>query len=285
MKHSPDAYIAFVQAATLGSFSAAARKLGKSQSTISAAIANLETDLGLALFDRSHREPRLTEAGAAMLGRAQELLAAADRLELAAGQLAAGLEPRLTLVISDTYQSDRYETTLIALEQRYPELEFECLIAEHGDVLALIESGRAQLGLVAAQPGYAADIGFATIPELSEIGLFVARGHPLTQVPALGCEQLQQTRELRLETYLLPEQRRVGGRAWSASSYLLLLEMAGLGLGWAELPRWLVKRFAADSLQELSVPGWPKHIAVDAVWSRQRGLGPAGAWLLDALIR
>lgn len=285
MKHSPETYLAFVQAATLGSFSAAARKLGKSQSTISTAIANLEADLGLELFDRGHREPRLTEPGRALLGRAQELLAAADRLERAAGQLAAGLEPRLTLVISDTYQSDRYETTLIALEQRYPELEFECLIAERGDVLALIESGRGQLGLVAAQPDYPAGIGFATIPEQSEIGLFVARGHPLTRVEALGGEQLQQTRELRLETYLFPGQRRAGGSAWSASSYLLLLEMAGLGLGWAELPRWLVKRFAADSLQELAAPGWPKHIAVDAVWSRQRGLGPAGAWLLDALIR
>ena len=150
MKHSPDAYIAFVQAASLGSFSAAARKLGKSQSTISAAIANLEADLGLVLFDRSRREPRLTEAGRAMLGRAQELLAAADRLERAAGQLAAGLEARLTLAISDIYQSDRYEATLLALEQRYPALEFECLIAEHGDLLALVESGRAQLGLVAA---------------------------------------------------------------------------------------------------------------------------------------
>lgn len=285
MKHSPDAYIAFVQAASLGSFSAAARKLGKSQSTISTAIANLEADLGLELFDRSRREPRLTEAGRAMLGRAQELLAATDRLERAAGQLAAGLEPRLTLAISDIYQSDRYEATLLALEQRYPALEFECLIAEHGDLLALVESGRAQLGLVAAQLSYPADIAHAAIPEQSEIGLFVAKGHPLTEAAPLTGELLRQTRELRLETYIDTGLPRNGGRAWSAGNYLLLLEMAVLGVGWAELPRWLVKRFAADSLQELETQGWPKRIAVDAVWSRPRGLGPAGAWLLDALIR
>ncbi len=55
MRHSPEALTAFAEAATLGSFSAAARKLGKSQSTVSSAIANLEIDLGLSLFDRSSR--------------------------------------------------------------------------------------------------------------------------------------------------------------------------------------------------------------------------------------
>ena len=41
MRHSPEALHAFAEAATLGSFSAAARKLGKRQSTVSEAIANL----------------------------------------------------------------------------------------------------------------------------------------------------------------------------------------------------------------------------------------------------
>ncbi|MEO3960792.1 helix-turn-helix domain-containing protein, partial [Chromobacterium piscinae] len=46
MTISVDALSAFVYAADLGSFSAAARRLGKSQSTVSEAIANLEIDLG-----------------------------------------------------------------------------------------------------------------------------------------------------------------------------------------------------------------------------------------------
>lgn len=44
MHYSPEALHAFVEAAALGSFSAAARKLRKSQSTVSTAIANLEAD-------------------------------------------------------------------------------------------------------------------------------------------------------------------------------------------------------------------------------------------------
>lgn len=60
MHYSPESLIAFVEAASLGSFSAAARKLGKSQSTVSTAIAHLEIDLGLTLFDREKRYPVLT---------------------------------------------------------------------------------------------------------------------------------------------------------------------------------------------------------------------------------
>ncbi len=46
MQYSPESLQAFAEAACLGSFSAAARKLGKSQSTVSEAIARLEIDLG-----------------------------------------------------------------------------------------------------------------------------------------------------------------------------------------------------------------------------------------------
>ena len=138
---------AFVQAATHGSFSAAARKLGKSQSTVSAAVASLEIDLDVVLFDRSSRKPTLTPAGHVLLQRAEQVLEASSRLELAASQLSQGLEPKLSIAMSDTYQSDRFETALSAFEQRYPDLELECLIAECEDLIALVQSGRAHVAL------------------------------------------------------------------------------------------------------------------------------------------
>lgn len=52
MRYSPEALTAFVETVAAGSFSAAARRLRKSQSTISTSIANLEADLGFDLFDR-----------------------------------------------------------------------------------------------------------------------------------------------------------------------------------------------------------------------------------------
>ncbi|SFB95508.1 transcriptional regulator, LysR family [Polaromonas sp. OV174] len=286
MRHSPEALTAFAEAATLGSFSAAARKLGKSQSTISSAIANLEIDLGLSLFDRSSRKPRLTEQGRVVLGKVQEILAASDRLDRVASQLGGDLEAKLSVVWSDTYQSDRFEEILIAFEQRFPDLEFECLIAEHLDLVSLVQTGRAHIGVVAAQSIYPPDVGSATIAEQSEITLFVAKNHPLAGLQDITPELLAHYRELRLDTYL----ERVGQampasrRAWSAPSYLMLLEMAVLGFGWAAIPRWMVTRFAADSLHELQARGWPRRVPVDAVWSRQKPLGRAGTWLLEEML-
>ena len=287
MRHSPEALVAFVEAATLGSFSAAARRLGKSQSTVSSAIANLEIDLGLVLFDRSSRKPQLTEAGRVAYCQVQEILAASDRLDRAASQLAGGLEAKLSVVWSDTYQSDRFEETLAAFERLFPDLEFEALIAEHGDLVALVQSGRAQVGVVAAQPDYPPDIGSETIAEQSEITLFVAKDHPLAALRDIGPQVLAGHRELRLAPYR--QSPATGGRAftrrvWSAPSYLMLLEMAVLGFGWAAVPRWMVNRFALDKLHELDARGWPRRVPVDAVWSRQRPLGQAGTWLLQAML-
>lgn len=292
MNLSAEALQAFTQAAACGSLSAAARRLGKSQSTVSEAVARLEVDLGVELFLRGPRRLELTEAGASLLSHAEAVLAANDRLARHAACLAQGQEARLTLALSDAYQPRQYEARLLELDQRYPDLEFECLIAEHADVLDLIRQGRAQLGLLAAQPSYPPDIAHARVVSNAEFGLFVAHDHPLASLAQVGSADLAQWRALRLSSVAaseLPAEQlpgsdvRSGGRCWSAPDYLLLLDMARLGFGWAALPRQLVDGYGSRRLKELAVEGWPKRVAVDTVWSRQRELGPVAAWLLDRL--
>ncbi|GAC1039630.1 LysR family transcriptional regulator [Pseudomonas sp. No.117] len=289
MYPNAEALEAFVEAAAAGSFSAAARTLGKRQSSISESIARLEDELGVVLFDRQGRYPQLTAAGEQLLDQARAVLSAHDRLASRATQLAAGVEPRLTLVISDTYQPTRYEALLTELDQRYPDLEFECLIAEDADVLSLVQ-GRADLGLLAAQPPYPAGIEAATLDGLVTFGLYVAADHPLAALPTVTPAELAPHRLLRLSTVTessqqvchLPDTR---GRCWSAPDYLLLLDMAVQGFGWAELPLWLVATFGQGRLVELAVPGWPRRVAVDVIWSRRQALGPAGNWLREQLLK
>ena len=275
---------AFVQAATQGSFSAAARKLGKSQSTVSAAVASLEIDLDVVLFDRSSRKPTLTPAGHVLLQRAEQVLEASSRLELAASQLAQGLEPKVTIAMSDTYQSERFELALKAFEQRYPDLELECLIAECEDLIALVQSGRAQIAFIEKQDTYPPDLTRSPVAERTEIALFVAPTHPLTRVENIDPHALQQYRELRLASIISPNETRPSGRVWSAPRLLMLMELAQLGFGWAELPRWLVERFGNAELVELNVRGWPRSVAVDALWSRQHPPGPAGSCMLSQML-
>ncbi|MGL6017835.1 MAG: LysR family transcriptional regulator [Gibbsiella quercinecans] len=284
MRYSPEALQAFVEAAALGSFSAAARKLRKSQSTISTAIANLEADLALTLFDRQGRQPALTAVGRKVLSQVQEILAASERLDALSIRLAGNVEPRLTIVFSDTYQPKHHDRMMMSFEQRYQDIELECMIAEDGDVLDLLQSGRAHLGMVETQKNYPPDIAFARLPNQTEMGLFVARQHPLAQLSAPTPEQLARTRQLYLNTYTGTETARPGGPVWSAPSYLMLLEMAEQGFGWAVLPRWLVRQYSHEKLTELRPRGWPKMISVDVVWSKLTPPGPAGYWLLEQLL-
>jgi len=283
MKYSPESLEAFVQTVASGSFSAAARALAKSQSTISSAVANLEDDLGFTLFDRSGRQPVLTEQGQRALAQVQQILAASQRLDELAVRLSQGVEPRLSLAISDFWQADHHENLLNRFEARYPDIEFECMIAEDADALDLLQAGRVHLGVVRAQPQLPPDLAVARLQVGAEMAIYLHQEHVLAQSKQVSEAQLGELRHLRLNTWVQNREPLPAGRMWSAPSYLLLLEMAEQGFGWSVLPRWLVEQFGHQVLKELPVPGWPQRIAVDVIWSRRNPPGPAGRWMIDQL--
>jgi DNA-binding transcriptional LysR family regulator len=119
MSWSLDAIAAFSTCRLAGSFSAAARRLGKSQSTISEAIANLEIDLGVSLFERSGASRYSLRRAA--IAQPCPPVAGRGRCPQPGGRAAGGrLEPRLTIVLSDTFQSESLEQMLRLFEQQFP---------------------------------------------------------------------------------------------------------------------------------------------------------------------
>lgn len=88
----------FQSVATLGGFSAAARATGAPKSSISRAIAHLESELGTRLIQRSTREFELTESGIALQLRCADILASIDETVMYIGDLVG--EPRGLLRIS-----------------------------------------------------------------------------------------------------------------------------------------------------------------------------------------
>lgn len=284
MRYSPESLQAFVQTVESGSFSAAARALRKSQSTISTAVANLEMDLGFTLFNRDARTPVLTENGRRALAQIQEILEASSRLDELAVRLAGEVEPCLSLAVSDFWQADYHESLLKRLDARYPEIEFECMIAEDADVLDLIQAGRVHIGVICAQRDYPADIATARLQVEAQMAIYLHQDHPLAQSQRVNKSALKNLRQLCLNTLAEKERYQPGKGIWLAPSYLLLLEMAEQGFGWSILPRWLVEQFGHQLLRQLPVDGWPQKISVDVVWSRRTPPGPAGRWLIDQLL-
>lgn len=75
---------AFCATADTGSLSAAARRLGLTQPTLSRQVAALETALGVTLFERIGKRLAITEAGLGLIEHARAMAAAADAMALAA---------------------------------------------------------------------------------------------------------------------------------------------------------------------------------------------------------
>ena len=286
MRYSPEALTAFVEAVACGSFSAAARRLRKSQSTISTAISNLEADLGVALFDRATRHPTLTPQGEQVLSYVKATLAASNRLDELAISLSDETEARLTFVLSDTLHPDVLEDLLQQFDRRFPHTEFECLIGEDEDVIDLLQKERAQVGLIEARDSYPTEIGSTRLPLQTAMAIYVAPAHPLAAQGRVTWDELHSWRELRLSTFLASSLEPAKGQVWSAPNYLLLLSMTVQGLGWCILPCALVEEFAGSgTLVALNIPGWPRAISVDLLWNKKAPPGKAGSWLRQHLQR
>ncbi|MCY0583107.1 LysR substrate-binding domain-containing protein, partial [Klebsiella pneumoniae] len=68
---------------------------------------------------------------------------------------------------------------LVQFARRVPHTEFECLIGEDEDVIALLQKSRAQVGLIEARERYPPDIGSTRLPLQTAMGIYGAPGHPL----------------------------------------------------------------------------------------------------------
>lgn len=289
VRYSLDQLETLAAVARAGSFSAAARQLGKTQSTVSAAIGNLEVDLGVALFDRATKIPALTEAGRRLLREAHGVLDRCLALEGHAQSLADAVEPSLTLAIEIPYNV--LMPVFSAFAERFPHVDLEVRHPLHGDVSVLVRQGEAQLGIGFAQPGYARELAFVQMGKLV-MAHVAARTHPLAALPTVSFGELHRHRRLAFSAHSerLPTTEYLDAtRCWRAESYLALLEMTHAGLGWATLPRLLVRReLTAGELVELQLEAYPHTdwlLGVDLLWNKARPLGRAGGWLRDELAR
>ena len=144
----------FIAAARRGSFAAVAREQNVDPSSISRAIAAVEAELGVRLFQRTTRRMVLTEAGALYLARVSPLLEDLDRVQDEVA--AARLEPTgpLRLTASVAFGEVCLRPLLPALHAAFPRLQFELLFTD--DTLDLI-ADRVDIAIRLA-PSYRADI-------------------------------------------------------------------------------------------------------------------------------
>lgn len=129
----------FVAVAEAEGFAAGARRLSMSPPAVTRAIATLEEQLGVKLFNRTTRYVRTTEAGQRYLTDARRILADLD----AADEAAAGInaEPRGHLTITAPVMFGRMHVMpgIINYLERYPDTEVSAVFLDR--VVNLLEEG------------------------------------------------------------------------------------------------------------------------------------------------
>lgn len=274
----------FIAAVDHGSFSAAARSLRRVPSAVSMAIANMEAELDLQLFDRSGREPRPTPHAEALLPQARLLLAQLQKLNNHAASLNQGLESSLTIaVVPELLAAAPWGEALRLLVHDYPLLKIEVLTAPQADALQLLQSGRADLALVYERYGMEAHEAFEEVAEERLVAV-VAPSHPL-------CGRMRQG-QIRDDELLAERQVIVAGRdsehvdkriaisrlQWRTDNPVAALTMVRAGLAWAWLPSGFVRPLLDDGeLVEIPTANFTNVLRffVDVIWTTERPLGLA----------
>ncbi|HUE92041.1 LysR family transcriptional regulator [Pseudomonas sp.] len=271
----------FVGVAEGQSFSAVARRINRAQSAVSSAIAMLETDLGVLLFERSSgRQPRLTAAGAALLEEAREVLRQCQRLDGRALGLARGEEVRLRLAQDEAMPYQPVLDSLEALAQAFPLLEVQLASGAQGDVARKLLERRADLGLLfhhEQMPEALERQRLGTIEMVTVCGA----GHALAAAGHVDRRELARHRQLLMAPQY-PGGEQISPSVWRTDSFYAMAELLMRNLGWAWLPRHVVQYPTYQSqLVELSSDWTPPPLVVELVCRRDEALGPAALWLAE----
>lgn len=150
----------FLEIVRLGSFAAAANKLNATQSTVSARIHELESDLGVVLFDRSQRKATVTAKGRELIGFAERALnlQAEIHQQIAPREALSGV---VRVGVAELVAMTWLPRLAKALHERYPKISLELDIALTAPLRARLASGELDIALI---PGAAFDTPFAVRP-------------------------------------------------------------------------------------------------------------------------
>ena len=194
--HDVSALRALREVGRQGSIAAAASVVGVSQQALSARMRTLERDLGVTLLARTPSGSHLTEQGRLVVGWAEDVLDAADRLDAGLRSIRSGVSHRLTIAASQTIAEHLIPHWLVELRsveqagvgQRnvgqnlaeqaagYPPTVVELIVANSTGVLELVRDGKAGLGFIET-PHLPSDLITEHVRN-DELLVVTAPGHP-----------------------------------------------------------------------------------------------------------
>jgi DNA-binding transcriptional LysR family regulator len=281
----------FVAAADEGSFSAAARRVQRTQSAVSEAILNLEAQLGVALFDRSGRYPKLTDEGMILLADARAVITDVDAMKARAKGIAGGLEAELSAVVDVFMPIESIAGAAREFRTEFPTTPLRLYVEALGGAVQPVIDGRVSLGIVGSLPMLPSGLVKERVTDVKFV-MVAAASHPLaSHQGTIPKEQLARHVQLVLtDRSSLSEGREFGvmsSATWRLADLFAKHAFLVAGLGWGGMPLQSVAGDIAEGrLAELSIEDVPPgglSLPMYAIYRNADPPGPAGRWLIERL--
>lgn len=270
-------YLAFVKTVETGSFTRAAQALDYAQSSISKMVADLETEWGMTLLERSKSGVCLTSAGEQIMPFLRKVLQDHQELE---GQISRmnGIETGIVRI--GTFASvaiNWLPNIFAALQKDYPGIGYEMLLGDYDEVEYWIGEGRVDCGFLRLPTRKNFD---TILLKQDEYKLVLPPGHPLAEQETVAAEELNGLPFLLLEhggkTEVSDLLERCGVKpdirftTWEDFAIMAMVER---GMGISILPDMILQRIPYRlEIRSLQTPYYrPIGLAM------KRGLHPAPA--------
>lgn len=240
----------FIEVAHKKSFTKASKSLHISQPSISKGIKSLEESWHVLLFNRSGKNVELTETGAYLLPKVEELVKRATQLDeemesakvLNAGKLAIGVPP----MIGSSYISPFIHHFITS----YPNIELELTEVGSNDIITAIDNGDIQAGFVALPIVTAMPYDYFIFKE-EPLEVVLWNGHPLADRDGLTLKDIKDEplvcypESFSLTPYIRSYYQKIMGNpkiVCRSSNWDFLVEMVRTELGIALLPQSICRR-------------------------------------------
>lgn len=286
MNINQEQLIIFKTVIETGSFSAAARQLGKVPSAVSMSIANLEIDLNLKLFQRVGREPVPTPQARRLYEKTEQLLIEMNQWKQQAIALSEGLEPSLNIVVVSELMHTDWTEYIALLAQQFPSLQINIFSAPQEDALKMLMNQTAQLALMFEREILDSREQFVEFKKEVLVPV-AALNYPLSAFAQVTFEQILQSRQIVVasrDRSIKPE-LLYSRNYWRTDHHHSACSLILKELGWGVLPLEMLNENPKlkQQLKILDLLDFtPKfEYFVDLVWSRESNLGSAARFLIN----